>query len=335
MKIDSYFEGKIINSIEPFNDIYINCYMNAQLSIINSLSGTIIPYIFNDIYYYDYCYKNETPLIALKHRPIYSSEKLLNDIGLNMSTYFRKDDIISDLIYSVDNEHPVIIAIDYFYESIRPDTFNKIHGDHYITIFGYNNDQYFNIIEHNYINSIIYEKKQISFFDLKNCYYGVLDLLNGESYPTYIEFYKIKDKEFDDKHYISKYIENFCLNEDSILSSLSLIDDYSGSITNLLENNKISIINVDQIMDSLNNLINDKNIERYRFLKVFGDNKSYISSLDTAISCWNTVRAIITKYKYTETISRKSIDNIKLKLAEVKQYEYSSYNILYNFFESR
>lgn len=78
------------------------------------------------------------------------------------------------LIKSIDCGRPIIVGIDQFYLENRPDTYHKVHGVHFILVYGYDLETgEGDIIDHDYVNSYLFREKKISLNNLleANQYY--------------------------------------------------------------------------------------------------------------------------------------------------------------------
>jgi hypothetical protein len=330
----SVYNNKIIDNIEPFNDVwYKYCFYSALFPIINCFCGTIIPFILNDIYFYDYQVESGTPLMSLKSNSIKTDMQLLNEFGISTLVKVKCENIVHDLLHSISNGSPVIISIDCFYESIRTDAYQKRHFDHLLLLYGYDTKyQYFNILESNYLDSIIYEKKQMSFSDVESCYNGFLNNIHNGKDASYYEYSGMKNySQIDNKYYINDFKLRMFENSNFIIESLNTIDKFSEHINNLYAANSLDMINIDSLLNLFNDLINNKNCEKYRLIKVFGSLIELLDLLELIISSWNTIRGIIVKYQFTNTLRTKSLEVLTRKLSDIKQFESNYYNIFFKY----
>lgn len=78
------------------------------------------------------------------------------------------------LIRSIDRGRPIIVGIDQFYQENRPDTYHKVHGVHFILVYGYDLERgEVDITDHDYVNSYVFREKKMSLDNLlaANKYY--------------------------------------------------------------------------------------------------------------------------------------------------------------------
>lgn len=155
---------KILDNIEPYNDIYYHsCFFHAMFPVIMHFVKDIRSFICNNIFAYDYQMKGGNNSLGIKAVTRMTIRNILDDIGIGANMKILSNNIVDDLICSINKGNPAIILTECYYQSLRPDMFEKIHVPHSLLIYGYNNEQSaFNIIEHNFQDSYIFEKRTIS-----------------------------------------------------------------------------------------------------------------------------------------------------------------------------
>lgn len=202
---------KILDNIEPYNDIYYkNCFYQAFFPVVNHFNKDIALFLLNDIFVYDYDKEKDGLRFDLKALSIESESKLMEEIGIVLQAK-KSSSIISDLKTSINSERPVIIPIDAYYESFRPGVYLGSHTPHNLLVYGYNEyEQTFNILEQISKDSLRCGKNTISYMDTDNCYNGYLNnFLNDNKLPTYYEFYLDQSNPVSnhkDYYDINKYI---------------------------------------------------------------------------------------------------------------------------------
>lgn len=329
-------DEKIINNIEPFNDIwYGECFFSSLFPIINHFNGSITSIITNDIFAYSYKDELGVPIIDLIPKEKLRLDIILKDINIGMKCKLKSMNVINDLCNAIINEHPVIILVDCFYEPFRTDTYNTRHVPHSILIYGYNNkDNYFNILEHTYLDSVIYEKQLINYSDLNNSYSGYLNNYFTKTSPSFIECFKTNTNlEHNEIYYINNFKNKVIEKRDFMIESLKDIDKFSESFLKFVSNTDINKFKDKSFLSSLNRIVNNKNFERYRFLKIFGYNEIIISYIEQVIRNWNTIRGIIAKYEFTSEIKGRALEVIAEKLSSVKNIELMYYNSICEYFK--
>ncbi len=332
IKIDNM--SKILDNIEPFNEIfYKNCFYDALFPIIRHFNRPELAFTANNLFFYDL--DTSQPLINFKHHTIHfvPENDLYNLLGIGIINKTSSSDIIRDLITAVNNDRPVIIYIDCFYESIRPDAYNKNHFPHTILIYGYDSkEKNFHILEHNYRESYLYEKRTISYLDIVNSYHGYLEnLFEDHSHQSYCEFYLKRDTSFyinDDickKFYVDKLLEN----EQRLIYGLDYLKLFIEKFMNITDKESILLECMSDLLKVLYEIITNKKLERYIVLKLF-TKPSFIVLCNSIINTYTCIRGIISKFKLSMQYDSRSFKKAAEKLMIIYQLEKSWYNNLFS-----
>jgi len=333
---------KILDNFEPYNDIwYKNCFYHALFPIIKHFNRDIFPFIVNDIFIYKYNNSKVGVEFDLEIIEKDNIEKILEDMSISVFTKVESPNILEDLIDSINNERPVIIYIDQYYESIRPDSYQKNHWGHTLLIYGYNNiEESFNIIEHRYRDCFLYEKRIMSYSDVEKCYNGfIANFQKEKKYPTYYEYtMKHSDPSFNKYNifkksdYVDMFFENLQENRKAIYNGIENIKLFTGDYKKMVFDEMALKNNVDSLLDSLNRLVGNKNLERYYILKLLDSKLSSIELCNAIINDWNFIRSIIGKYQLTLKYNLKSFEKTIEKLIEIYELEYQWYDSLFSLY---
>lgn len=186
----TYDENTVmIEGIEPFNDMFFeSCFYNSMFAIIKYYNIDISELIKH--YNMDYLYQNNDDMLKITASGDWDIElkELLGDRGVFYTGTNKCDNIVYKIKTAISREKPVILWIDCYYESYRKDKYKKEHFPHTITVYGYNDDnKTFNIIEHDRADNVTYDKIEISFSEMEDCYNGFLENFYDDNY-TYYEF---------------------------------------------------------------------------------------------------------------------------------------------------
>jgi hypothetical protein len=330
---------KVLDNFKPYNDIgNKGCFWHAFYPILVHFNKSIYPFISNDIFVYRYYDSIGHTRFCLDPIPISKFNTILDDLGIRaVSKKIVAQDILNELINSIDNKKPVIILIDCFYESIRPDTYEKEHLPHALLIYGYNNlEQTFHIIEHKYIDSIQYENRTISYNDIINCYNSYLNYFHNadKSNYTYLEFSLIGEYSLShnltNNVYISKYLQHLNNHANQIKDSLKNINLFLQEFCHIVFEEPVLKNSVDTLINTITSVLDSKNIERYCILKFFGEMDINIKLCDSIIANWSFIRGIIIKYKYSKIYNRTHFEKSLNKLREIYELEHKWYDLLFS-----
>lgn len=349
---------KVIEGFKPFNDIiFKSCFYSAFFPIVRYYAKSINHFLANEVIYYKYVQDNGTRSFDLLSTPIMDLEQLAEGIGINMRKKDSNIDLISSLIASIESNKPVILSVDSYYESIRQDTFLKIHWPHNLLVYGYNDKRReFNIIEHDNRMNLSYKNCVISYSDLEGAFYNYLDryknldIVNSNfaklqythdmEFPGYYEFSLNDENTLD---YGNVYTEKGCkINlikqyidaKELILSGMELLKEFKYDFEKIIMDEAELIENVQMLSDLLSNIINTKKVELYRFVEIFGDNEEIQKPLEGVIGLWSNIRAKILKYEYSSIYQKNSFVSLITKIDNIYIMEQEFYRCLYEFIQN-
>lgn len=306
---------KIISGIEPFNEIwYKNCFYSAFFPIIIKYAGTISPYLLNEVYTYELDSKKNLngKIVTLTEFP-----QLLDDYGILMKMEKQEEQIIDAINNNIENLIPTIIYVDCYYEEIRDDTYQKEHIPHALLIYGvdFQNKQY-NVLEHSFKDSLIYQKKLITFKEIEAAYLSFCKRYMAKYNNTFFSYFQINKPIKDIENiYMKKYKKNIFSNYDFYIDNITKIDEYR-----LVLLNDFYKLNIQEHIDNMNKIIMFKKIELYRSQKC-----SYLGlenlKFEEIIRLWGSVRAILLKFNYCGKITEKSLAALDFKLKKIIELE--------------
>lgn len=182
----------IIPNIRPFNEIYYkDCFYNSVIPVIDHFSGSRYPILSNDILYYQLPDSTDPSSLQIIYQDADSLDQVLERTGLTVRTIDRCERLIDDIAYSIKAGCPVVIWVDCYYESIRRDTYNKIHWGHTLLLYGIDlENRQCTIIEHQNRMNLNYRPHIVGFDDILRPYRGYLEVFYQEKFPTFFAFSK-------------------------------------------------------------------------------------------------------------------------------------------------
>lgn len=198
----------------------------------------------------------------------------------------------------------------------------KNHFSHAFLIYGFDdNTEKFHIIEHKYNNSVIYMKRQIGYDDIISCYRSGIDNLGLQNYgDTFFEYFAAPDFEYalNDRDYYIRYLNDINRNREFLKNNLEELRDNIPNFITLISD----MDNLDEVISRLNEVVDEKNKEKYILLSLFRDDFNGVNLIiDKIINEWTIIRGIIAKMKYSEKIDERNLDNIKIRREEIYQKE--------------
>ncbi|NDI34213.1 beta-ketoacyl synthase N-terminal-like domain-containing protein [Chengkuizengella sediminis] len=337
-EIASYLNGDeiTIEPIEPFNDLYYrNCFYNSMFPIVNHVGGDMMYFLLNDMIFYEY--ENETGKFSIKYVATKSLDQIFDQVRLHVDRRFDNNNIVEELKQCISDGKPVVIWVDAFYESIRKDTYQKQHLDHTILVYGYNEkEQQFHIIEHDRRENLTYQKCKIPFSDIeKGCKaFSEHFVIENGSVPTHYIFEQKPTNEssqqIDDKElYQNIFLDSLLTQKDKIYESLEIINLFRHSFKQKTSSEAELKQNLDELIEFLNEVINAKQVEKYRFTKLFHKGSEVINRLEQMIKKWDFIRKGVVRFMYLPVYKSESFAFCYEKLTEIVTDEKQLYELLH------
>ena len=122
----------------------------------------------------------------------------------------------------------MVINIDFFYDKLRADVYQKRHGYHFLLIYGYDSEnRTFNIIDHNHANSYYYDDFVMDFETLIECYNGYRENIGNQGEYTFSSYYKIQENCYmPDFYYQKKNFKTLVDNVDLCMQGIEYLDEF-------------------------------------------------------------------------------------------------------------
>jgi hypothetical protein len=298
-----------ILNIQPFNEIfYKSCFYSSLFPVLNYYNKSIVSFLSNDIVIWEKSDSTSIPydcqLVGVK-----SDENIINQLQLLSNSKQVSENIIDDIIHSIEENKVPLLRIDCFYSSIRRDLYLKEHWPHVLLVFGYDRgSKVFYVIEHKMRENMSYEKRTMSFDDVIASYDGYIEHFMVDSeYPTFYQYWPndIKSNAYVQQDYVTIYLENLRENQSLIQSGMQYIDEMMEFITEICKDQERLELNLSGTIDMLNRIINTKAVDQYR-LKMWFPNSIALDLVNSSIDLWKKIRGPIFKYQYTSLYRKES-----------------------------
>ncbi len=335
-------ENKILNNIQPFNDlIYRNCFNNALFSVVRYFEREIDVIFAHDVIVYGYDYNKPGMKFNVSYIETKRIEQILKEIGIRLKLEIISEDLILHTIAALSKNKPVIVGVDCFYLPSRKDTYQKTHWPHLLLVYGFNQSKkIFNIIEHEDLNSSDFQEKIIGFNDLYKAYQGfITNFQKGESLPSYYEFNLLQrddqiSNEFDHYKYQLIFKDNLVANQDLVIDGLENIKRFEFDLTKTLADQSLLDNAIDGLIFGINEVIKAKKSEQYRINRLL-EYPEVEQMMESIIDEWNLLKGILEKYKLTLIYRKASFDKVLSKLDRIYFLENQYYKTIYNLLNGR
>ncbi|PEA82337.1 non-ribosomal peptide synthetase [Bacillus pseudomycoides] len=318
----------VIDGIEPFNDFfYKSCFYNSLFPILDFYDLESLAIISNDLITYKF--DSEKSNLLVQYKPNKSMEMIMDEYGIQVIGRNNNTDLIENIKNALLNNRPVIIWVDCYYESIRSETYQKIHWPHTWLIYGFNeHKKSFHIIEHEHRLNLNYKKMEVSYDDTVACHKGFLEEFKASlDVQPYYEF-QVEKLQSVNRNVIKKSYESFISqNEEALINGLKNLQSF---VNYLMESYSYTenqqIILDDNLLEMLNQVINAKVVENNLVLKLYGSSESDLYEM--SLNKWVNVRNLIAKYTITKSLPK----GLKTAITELKSIEEQLFRKIINKF---
>jgi hypothetical protein len=326
---------KVLDNFEIWNDLYFkNCYYSALFPMILHFNKSITPIVLNDIYIYQKNDDDKRITIGLRNDEIAKDyTDVLKERGIIEQVITPKD-VVEEIKSNIDSNRPVMLFIDCFYETLRFDTINYIHCGHILMIYGYNdNEQAFEILEHKYATGFTYDRFMFSYEDAKKCHDGFLENCSHNDFSGFIVFDGDTEQgkkpytTEDEKNDIKIFIDVMNTKKADILKGIDDLSDFIANFDEFFEKLKNSPELFGEVCEMLNRIKLSKSVERYRLLKVFGNNEKVMSIADKLLELWAYESSIFSKI--CGGMKKEYIDAAKERFNMIPALEREYVNVLF------
>lgn len=147
-----------IEGVKPFDEFWFKDCYHQQIVSVASCFGITPEYILLNSFTF------VRDGLILEEVDVFNEKTLFKRLGC----YIKKRSVNEKkLVKSIDKGEAIIVGVDTYYLESRPDTYLKQHAAHYITVYGYDlSADIANVVDHNYLNDLMYKEKEISFKNL-------------------------------------------------------------------------------------------------------------------------------------------------------------------------
>lgn len=321
---EGYCQKCILENIEPFNEFYYkSCFYNALFSVVHYFNKGLIPILINDVIVYRM--DRNKGNVDIEYRAIENVDLVLESQGISVGKKHQSTDIITDILKSVSRRRPVILWVDCFYASIRMDTFQKIHWAHTWLVYGYDESKKeFHIMEHKHRDSLSYEKRVIGYQDVVDSYNGFSGFFQpDQNTATYYEFFlNLKENKKDNGLYLNVFKENLLTHQKTTTEGMQQLSEFIDFFKQTMVNKEsIEEYCIDDWIQGINNIINAKQVERFRVVQLISENTGILEISDKIISCWNSIRSVLAKVLYSNVYGKQDFAYICNQLEAVYKDE--------------
>lgn len=274
---------KTVFNVNPWNELYYdNCYYSALFAMLLHFNRSITPILLSDFFVYG----SKDDVLELTRKRLYDDRAdLISQMGIKEDVYTEVDDVIACIRKCIDRDNLPMVWIDCFYESIRPDAYQKNHWGHILLVYGYDDEkETVEFLEHSYTDSFTYKRANMSYSDFKLCYESMKSRM--KDFSGFIEFSE-KDREpvcSLTVESVKSYIDYMKKNKEvaykgieSLFNSISLPDDEM----------------INWLSKALNSILKYKQMERYIYKKGLKCGKTLLKMSTDILMQWRNIFGLL------------------------------------------
>jgi hypothetical protein len=216
----------------------------------------------------------------------------------------------------------------------------KEHWNHSLLIYGYDKEQQvFHVIEHKHRDNLTYEKRILSFDDLKKSYDGYMENFSSpDDNMSYIEIYSdsVENMDFQyNEENVDKFknilVENTYFKNSLIFEGVEVLKNFIDIYKEISLDEDLLEKNSQILLNNFNDIINTKNVEKYKVLKIFGTDSKHFKLTVEVGECWSYVRNALAKYQFSTVYDKEAFENSIIKLERIHELECLYINAILDF----
>lgn len=318
--------NKLVN-ISPFNDIFCrSCLYNVFYSSLSHFG--IAPFWFFSDEIFCYSFSNNTLHINTVEN---SDSRLLPNYGIDIAKLSVHNSIIHEIKNIIDEDKPVVSAVDTFYIPSRKDTYLSDHTSHYILIFGYDdNQQTFDIVEHDYFYDLKYKKTKLHYQDFFNSFYSYFKWFDEPQLLIVSQLQKCPQYTSDDIR--TEYIEFYKACKKEILNGYKAINEFKKYYVTLMENETLFWDNLNNVLKCIDTCIQRKFTEEYLYGLIFAETNIYELQIKVRRS-WQKLGMMLRMIKSRGKISLEAASKHEMLFEHIIEYEIERSMLIFDFCE--
>lgn len=301
-----------IEGVKPFNDFnYKSCYYHQLISGLACFGIDKETVLVNSFVFIGENFHTS-------NAGLFDDKTLAKHIGyrnIKCNTNRKK------LIRCVDKGCPIIVGVDTYYLSSRPEYYHKTHTPHFILVYGYDLDSdELNIVDNSSANSFQYCEKVVSFENVIEANKMFNNGIHNRKFTCHI----LKRAKPTANFNIWEHINQNWATANKFNSRQNL-NELTGLITSDVEGLEKKASKITQYLQALKT--------QYFILsktKMFSENPEKSTAIAILISAYSNLLSLFWKMDAQQNFAyaQKKQDSIIRKIEEIKVYEAEVYDYL-------
>lgn len=317
-------DPRVVHDIQPFNEVfYIDCYYQALIPVIDYFGGN-----------YHALFANRSSLYQTSNRDSVNfqvdyitemeDDAFLDSLGIEKKEVVESNDIINELIASLNKGSLAIVNIDCYYVARKKSLFNQSHWSHSILVHGYDQEnREFYIVDNQEIQSMSYGKNIISFAELLKAYKGYNEFYNSNGMQKSVFFFNKLDREanYADHENVKTFTINNMKNmRKKFINSSKVLDKIVSGFGNIVHDENQLFERINQLNFVFGDLLTAKRIDLYKSQKILAD-PQLERILSSIVEHYEYICNVMRKLEITKRFNEKSSINLHYKLKQIVNLE--------------
>ena len=310
-------EKKILSNVVPLSSLRAGCYNTALLCAVFRFKRDFRYFMLWDAAAVDF----RDMRFKMKLVNVFELDELMDAVGLQIQAVPAESESFIDVVcHCLDEDFPVLTYLDVFAYSNFLATYQKVHSEHCIMLFGYEKaKQIFHIVDHDYIEDAVYRRKTASFVDIQESFVAYLTRYHPRTYVEVVE--EVRQDGFADlRDTVQEYL-SFVTDPPFVENNQKAFAESSDFLNQICKSEKDFLAYSDQFYITTNSLFQKRLYEYQAFAHLFGEKNLAANVLEPLIDRYNFVRSIMYKTKIAHVYRSVSSEKSAAAFSEICQFE--------------
>lgn len=304
--------------------MFIDCKYQALLPVISYFGRDVAYFLYDICFFYNYIPIEGISSFHVGIARNKSRKEKLKDIGILQKDYYGYYNIVEAIIQAINNETPIIIRVDLYYDKDAMAYYQKTHWAHYLLIYGYDYVKK-QFLVYDSINGIDYHYvvKTKSFQAVSEAYAGFVNFFLTIKKPSFMTFNSMgSNLKKPDISVLLK--EMHLMYRPMIEISINAVQWFNEDTLKLLKGNK-DVVDLKSAIDKLSKLCLSKRAIQYlqgiAGFYMLNDMAKATALNDNLLQDYMMLRAVMTKYYYSGNLNQHSKQNIICRMRNIEENE--------------
>ena len=311
-------DRKVLKGIKPFNEYgFRSCYYHQLIAAYARYGIDERIWLMN--YLPLYKFDAEKTMLSIEEIEMFSESEMEEYTGIRLIKKRTSQNLIAELIQSINRGVPVIVTGDCFYLDYREDTFKKHHIIHFILVYGYDKiSKKFIVSEHSFGNSWFYVEREADFRIIKRFFENYIKRLSQKSGIALVKINKISEER---RIPGPALYQNILMKEKTRISeSYHAIEKFCKFLIAISADEERLKPHLQPLLDCIG-IVRWKLVARKRQFEYIFQDEKLNGFADRIIENIIFINSIIAKVKFATAYNEKSMEKLRNRARECMECE--------------